>query len=62
MNASHLLSRNLQLDAQRRAHSLRDEALDAVFASAATALRRSASRLAASLKRHQRLRNTASWG
>lgn len=56
MNHLPLLSPQLRLDAERRAHSLRDEALDAVFTSAGSTLRRSAQRLAASLRRHRRLR------
>lgn len=63
MNSLPVLSTDLQLAAQRRAHSLRDEALDAVFASAGVALRRSAQRLAASLGRHRRLRaGQPRWG
>jgi hypothetical protein len=63
MNALPLLSPELRLAAQHRAHSLRDEALDAIFASAASTLRRSAQRLAASLRRHRSLRASAArWG
>ena len=56
MNRTALLSPDLELTARRRATRLRDEALDAVFASAGAALRRSAQRFAASLKRHRQLR------
>ena len=58
MNHLPLLSPELRLAAEHRAHVIRDEALDALFASAGAALRRSAQRLAASLRRHRRLRAT----
>ncbi|MBC5764110.1 hypothetical protein [Ramlibacter albus] len=57
MITTPLASPNLQLAARQRAMQLRDESFDSLFTSAAATLRRSAQRLAASLRRHERLRS-----